>query len=181
VTPSTGASVGDERDPADPPHYQEFAAGRAAQLFRLAYLMCGDWHEAQDLVQTCLAKLYASWSRVQKVDSLDAYARRTLINSYMSHRRLRRSTELPIAEFTETQSLAADGSPELRMVLTSALASLPPRNRAVMVLRYFEDQSVEAVAELLDTTPSAIKSICNRSLKQLRGMLAADRELLFQD
>jgi RNA polymerase sigma-70 factor (sigma-E family) len=173
--------VGDDQDPADPPLYQDFAESRATALFRLAYLMCGDWHEAQDLVQTCLAKLYASWSRVQRVDSIDAYARRTLINSYMSHRRLRRNSELPIAEFSDTQTAAADSNPELRLVLISALATLPPRNRAVMVLRYLEDQSVEAVADLLNTTPSAIKSICNRSLRQLRGRLAEQRELLFQD
>jgi RNA polymerase sigma-70 factor (sigma-E family) len=173
--------VGDDQDPAEPPLYQEFAATRAAQLFRLAYLMCGDWHEAQDLVQTCLAKLYASWNRVQRVDSIDAYARRTLINSYMSHRRLRRNSELPIAEFSDTQTAVQYSNPELRLVLISALSTLPPRGRAVMVLRYLEDQSVEAVADLFETTPSAIKSICNRSLRQLRGLLAEQRELLFQD
>ncbi len=159
--------------------YHEFASARAGQLFRIAYLMCGDWHEAQDLVQTCLAKLYASWHRIQNSESVDAYARKALLRTYLSHRRLRRSGEIPVAEFAE--SSAPGDNPELRLVLLEALASLPPRNRAVMVLRYLDDHSVEAVAAMLDTTPSAIKSICNRSLKQLRELLGGDRELLFQD
>jgi RNA polymerase sigma-70 factor (sigma-E family) len=159
--------------------YHEFASVRAGQLFRIAYLMCGDWHEAQDLVQTCLAKLYASWHRIQKSESVDAYARKVLLRTYLSHRRLRRSGEIPVAEFAESR--APGDNPELRLVLLEALATLPPRGRAVMVLRYLDDHSVESVAELLDTTPAAVKSICNRSLKQLRSLLGDDRELLFQD
>ncbi len=159
--------------------YHEFASARAGQLFRIAYLMCGDWHEAQDLVQTTLAKLYSSWHRIQKSESVDAYARKALLHTYLSHRRLRRSGEIPVAEFAETR--APGQNTELRMVLVEALATLAPRNRAVMVLRYLDDHSVEAVAELMDTTPAAIKSICNRSLKQLRALLGDDRELLFQD
>ncbi len=159
--------------------YHEFASARAGQLFRVAYLMCGDWHEAQDLVQTCLAKLYSSWHRIQKSESVDAYARKALLHTYLSHRRLRRSGEIPVAEFAEGR--APGDKPELRLVLMEALSTLPPRNRAVMVLRYLDDLSVEDVAGLLDTTPAAIKSICNRSLKQLRALLGDDRELLFQD
>ena len=159
--------------------YHEFASARAGQLFRIAYLMCGDWHEAQDLVQTCLAKLYSSWHRIQSNESVDAYARKALLHTYLSHRRLRRSGEIPIAQFEDSR--APGDNPELRLVLIQALASLPPRNRAVMVLRYLEDHSVEAVAAMLDTTPAAVKSICNRSLKQLRALLGDDRELLFQE
>jgi len=159
--------------------YHEFASARAGQLFRVAYLMCGDWHEAQDLVQTTLAKLYSSWHRIQSNESVDAYARKALLRTYLSHRRLRRSGEIPIAQFEDSR--APGDNPELRLVLIQALASLPPRNRAVMVLRYLEDHSVEAVAAMLDTTPAAVKSICNRSLKQLRTLLGDDRELLFQE
>ena len=173
-----GATVGD-RESTGLLQYHEFASARAGQLFRIAYLMCGDWHEAQDLVQTCLAKLYASWHRIQSSESVDAYARKTLLRTYLSHRRLRRSGEIPIAQFEDSR--APGDNPELRLVLLDALASLPPRNRAVMVLRYLDDHSVEAVAAMLDTTPSAIKSICNRSLKQLRALLGEDRELLFQE
>jgi len=173
-----GATVGD-RESTGLLQYHEFASARAGQLFRIAYLMCGDWHEAQDLVQTCLAKLYSSWHRIQKSESVDAYARKALLRTYLSHRRLRRNGEIPVAEVAESR--APGDNPELRLVLIEALASLPPRNRAVMVLRYLDDHSVEAVAGMLDTTPAAIKSISNRSLKQLRALLGDDRELLFQE
>ncbi len=173
-----GSTVGD-RQSTGLLEYQEFASARAGQLFRVAYLMCGDWHEAQDLVQVVLAKLYSSWHRIHSNESVDAYARKTLLHTYLSHRRLRRNSEIPIAEFAESR--APGDNPELRLVLLEALASLPPRNRAVMVLRYLDDHSVEAVAAMLDTTPSAIKSICNRSIRQLRALLGDDRELLFQD
>jgi RNA polymerase sigma-70 factor (sigma-E family) len=173
-----GAAVGD-RESTGLLQYHEFAAARAGQLFRIAYLMCGDWHEAQDLVQTCLAKLYASWHRIQKSESVDAYARKALLHTFLSHRRLRRSSEIPIADFGDRR--APGDNADLRMVLIDALATLSPRNRAAVVLRYLDDHSVESVAEMLDTTPAAVKSSCNRSLKQLRALLGDDRELLFQD
>src|SRR5260370_9134511 len=78
--------------------FGEFAAAQAGQLFRIAYLMCGDWHEAEDLVQTALAKLYVAWGRASRADNVGSYARSVLVNAYLSSRRLRRRGELPVAE-----------------------------------------------------------------------------------
>ncbi|GAA1990271.1 SigE family RNA polymerase sigma factor [Kitasatospora viridis] len=164
--------------------FEEFASSRARRLFQVGYLMCGDWHQAQDLVQTALGRLYASWGRLQRqvpAAGLDAYARKVLLNCYLSHRRLRRSGELTVGELPETAQAGDGAAAELRLTLLQALRQLPPRNRAAVVLRYLEDYSVDAVAEMLNTTPSAVKSLNTRSLARLRELLGDDRELLFRD
>src|SRR5260370_4471341 len=102
--------------------YREFASARATQLFRLAFLMCGDWHEAEDLVQTTLAKLFVAWHRVQRTESPDAYARKVLLNAYLSQRRLRRSTEMPVADPGECGTASDDA--DLRLTLVTALRTL---------------------------------------------------------
>ncbi|MFD0276026.1 SigE family RNA polymerase sigma factor [Kitasatospora sp. NPDC127111] len=166
--------------------FEEFAANRAGRLFQVAYLMCGDWHQAQDLVQTTLAKMYSVWGRLRRGEddpSLDAYARKVLLRCYLSHRRLRRSGEIAVADLpdspTALDDLTGTGT-ELRLTLVAALRTLPPRNRAVVVLRYLEDHSIEAVAEMLGTSPAAVKGLSTRSLARLREILADDRELLLQ-
>ncbi|WP_371496370.1 SigE family RNA polymerase sigma factor [Kitasatospora sp. NBC_00374] len=163
--------------------FDAFATSRSRRLFQVAYLMCGDWHQAQDLVQITLSKLYPVWGRLQRGSSdagLDAYARKVLLRSYLSHRRLKRSGEVAVAEFPETAA-AVGVAPELRMTLLDALRRLPPRNRAVVVLRYLEDYSIESVAEMLGTSIGAVKSLNTRSLARLRELLGEDRELLFRN
>ncbi|MFC9329139.1 SigE family RNA polymerase sigma factor [Kitasatospora sp. NPDC057015] len=166
--------------------FEEFAATRAARLFQIAYLMCGDWHQAQDLVQTTLAKMYAVWDRLRRGEedpALDAYARKVLLRCYLSHRRLRRSGEIAVADVPDSPAslddLTGPGT-ELRLTLVSALRQLPPRNRAVVVLRYLEDHSIEAVADMLGTSQAAVKGLSTRSLSRLREILAEDRELLLR-
>lgn len=159
--------------------FEEFASTRARRLFQLAYLMCGDWHQAQDLVQTTLAKMFAAWVRLRRgrdEPGLDAYARKVLLRTYLSHRRLRRSSELVTSELPEAAT-GPDGN-DLRLTLASAVAQLPPRNRAVVALHYLEDHSTEVVAELLGMSVGAVKSLNTRSLARLREILAEDRDLL---
>lgn len=158
--------------------YREFASARTTQLFRLAFLMCGDWHEAEDLVQTTLASLFAAWSRIRSRDSVDTYARRILVNAFLSQRRLRRSRETPMAQFPDVGIPAVDA--DLRLTLVAALRTLPPRSRAVVVLRYLEDRSIESVAELMGATPAAVKSLNTRGLAQLRELLSVEQEHLLQ-
>jgi RNA polymerase sigma-70 factor (sigma-E family) len=158
--------------------YREFASARATQLFRLAFLMCGDWHEAEDLVQTTLASLFVAWNRVRRRGSMDTYARRVLVNAFISQRRLKRSRELPIAQIADVRAPAVDAG--LRLTLVAALRTLPPRSRAVVVLRYLEDHSIESVAELMDATPAAVKSLNTRGLTQLRELLSGDQQHLLQ-
>lgn len=156
--------------------FREYAAARAGQLFRIAFLTCGDWHDAEDLVQTTLAKLFAVWPRVQRSQNADSYARKVLINTYFSNRRLKRSSELPIAEPAERCLPGVDA--DLRLTLISALGQLPPRSRAVLVLRYVDDHSIEAVAQMLGVTQAAVKSLTTRGLAQLREALGADADIL---
>ncbi|WP_329582813.1 SigE family RNA polymerase sigma factor [Kitasatospora sp. NBC_01250] len=163
--------------------FEEFASSRARKLFQVAYLMCGDWHQAQDLVQTTLAKLFAVWGRLQRggqTVAIDAYARKALLRTYLSHRRLRRSGELAVAAIPDRPTGEHREGTELRLTLVAALRQLPPRGRAVVVLRYLEDYSIEAVAEALGTSVGAVKSLNTRSLARLRELLADDRELLFR-
>ncbi|WP_282701115.1 SigE family RNA polymerase sigma factor [Streptomyces sp. CC219B] len=147
--------------------FQGFARTLTPRLFRTALLMSGDWHLAEDLVQTALGKIFSSWSRVRRTDSPEAYAHTVLMRTYISHRRLRRSTERPVATLPEP-SAASDPDGALRVTLLAALAELPLRDRAVVVLRYWEDRSVEETASVLGMTQSSVRNRSSRALARLR-------------
>jgi RNA polymerase sigma factor (sigma-70 family) len=120
-----------------------------------------------------------SWPRVSRSDNASAYARKVLTNCFLSSRRLRRSRELPIAQVAETGAPAAsDCDTDLRLTLLAALRQLPARSRAVVVLRYLEDHSIETVAQYLGTSPAAVKSLNARGMAQLRDVLGADQQSL---
>jgi RNA polymerase sigma-70 factor (sigma-E family) len=169
-------TVGDRRE-----DFQDFAAERAGQLFKVAYFICGDWHDAQDLLQTSLAKLFVAWNRIEQIESADAYARKILLRTYLSQRRLKRSGEIPTVLHEFAADLAAPAADhDLHLSLVAALKHLPPRNRAVVVLHFLEGHDLATVARYLDTTESAVKSLNSRSLRQLRSLLATEREMLLQ-
>ncbi len=152
--------------------FTAFVAAAAPRLRRVAYLMCRDWHLAQDLTQTALARMYASWGRVRQADNLEAYARRVLINALADQRARRSTGEIVLAEMPERPRV--DGSPELHVTLLAALATLPVRDRAIVVLRHWEDQSVETVAAILGVSVSVVKMQSARSLTRLRALLGED-------
>ncbi|MEU0423745.1 SigE family RNA polymerase sigma factor [Streptomyces canus] len=149
-----------------PDEFQGFARALTPRLFRTALLMSGDWHLAEDLVQTALGKIFSSWSRVRRADSPEAYAHTVLMRTYISHRRLRRSSEHPVAALPEHASSGPDSA--LRVTLLAALAELPPRDRAVVVLRYWEDRSVEETASVLGMTKGSVRNRSSRALARLR-------------
>ena len=149
--------------------FTEFATGAAARLRRTAFLLCGDWHTAEDLAQTTLAKMFVSWRRISRRDAVYAYANRTLVNTYLADRRRRRSRELLAGWLPE--SAAEPGTPELRMVVLDALATLPPKTRVVVVMRYWADLSVDQVADLLGCSAGNVKSQSARGLDKLRAVL----------
>ncbi|MFG2819989.1 SigE family RNA polymerase sigma factor [Kitasatospora sp. NPDC048365] len=166
--------------------FDEFAAGRANRLFQAAYLMCGDWHQAQDLVQTTLSKLYPVWGRLTRkneVNGLDAYARKVLLRTYLDHRRLRRSSEIAVPEIADRPVPGTEESRRLetRIALLDALGQLSPRSRAVVVMRYLDDCSVETVAEAVGISQASVKTISFRGLAKLREILGPERTLLLQD
>jgi hypothetical protein len=109
----------------------EFAGAAAPRLRRTAFLLCGDWHTAQDLTQTALAKVFVAWRRISRADGAHAYAHRTLVNSYLALRRKRDSTELLVGEVAERRT-GADTA-DLRIVLLAALGSLTPKARAALL------------------------------------------------
>ncbi|MFB6718899.1 SigE family RNA polymerase sigma factor [Kribbella sp. NPDC056345] len=156
--------------------FEEFARARVGPLYRTAWLLCGDRHHAEDLVQDTLANMVKAWGRIE---APEAYARTALVRTFVSQRRRRSWTERPTAELPER--VAAAGDPDLRMALQGALGELAPLDRAVLVLRYFEDRSVEQVALDLGKKPSAITTRTARALERLRTVLGDDaRQLIAQ-
>ncbi|WTE48956.1 SigE family RNA polymerase sigma factor [Streptomyces sp. NBC_01622] len=150
--------------------FDDFARSRQAHLRRSAHLLCGDWHLAEDLTQTALAKLYAVWRRVRQLESPDGYARRVLYRTFIDETRRRRWWERPGTPQEDVVAPASD--PDLRLTLLDALRQLPPRGRAVLVLRFWEDQSVEATAAALGCSVGTVKSQTSRGLGTLRRILA---------
>ena len=149
--------------------FTEFATAASPRLRRTAFLLCGDWHTAEDLAQTTLAKMFVAWRRVSQLDAVHAYATRTLVNSYLASMRRKRAAELLLSRLPDRP--VEPQAPELRLVVLGALATLPPRARAVVVLRYWEDLSIEQVAGLLGCSPGNVKSQSARSLDKLRAVL----------
>jgi RNA polymerase sigma-70 factor (sigma-E family) len=154
----------------DETEFREYARARIAPLRRTAYLLCGDWHLADDLVQTTLTKLYGAWRRVHQREAIDGYTRAILVRSYLSDRRRPWRREHPTAVLPD--SAAPDGSAhDERERLMTALARVPARQRAVLVLRYWDDNSIATTAELLGCSEGTVKSQAARGLAALRGVL----------
>jgi RNA polymerase sigma-70 factor (sigma-E family) len=149
--------------------FAEFVRATAPQLHRAALLLTGDHHLAEDLTQTTYAKAYASWRRVSRADNPLAYARTTLLNTFLSHRRLRRNTEVPTDVLLDRDQEEAETA--TRLDLLDALASLPALDRAVVVLRYWEDRSVADTALDLDLTETGVRTRARRALQRLRPLL----------
>ncbi|MFJ2398801.1 SigE family RNA polymerase sigma factor [Streptomyces sp. NPDC087843] len=166
--PYNGRGSEASRDSQAPESFEAFAQASQRRLYRTAYLLCGDPDTARDLTQTTLAKLFQHWQRARAADHIGAYARTVLTRTYLAERR-RRLRDL-LAHSRPDPRTAPDHT-DLRVTLVSALAELPPRARAMVVLRYWEDQSVESVAELLKCSESTVKSQCSRSLAKLRAQL----------
>ena len=144
-----------------------FVAGRRTALFRSAYLLCGNRDEAEDLVQTTLVRVVLGARRHGRLDNLDAYARRTLVNTFVSGRRRFWRREHAYGELPDVPARQADS--ETGLMVRAALAELTPRQRAVLVLRYWEDLSVAATAELLGMRDSTVKSHTPRGLAALKA------------
>ena len=155
--------------PADV-EFTEFVTARSTQLYRTAYLLAGSPDRAEDLVQTALTKAYAAWWRVRRADDPVAYVHGVLIKAFLSEKRRRSSGELPVATTPERAVHPPD--PADRLALITALAALAPVDRAVVVLRFWEDRSVAQTATDLGLTEAAVKNRSLRALRALRTHLA---------
>jgi RNA polymerase sigma-70 factor (sigma-E family) len=154
---------------ADQSEYREFVAHRLDGMRRTAYLLCGDWHTADDLVSVALVKLLRHWRRVSTMEHPDAYVRRTLLRAWLDERRRPWRRENPTRELPDQPARSTDGAD--RLAVLAYLAELPPRRRAVLVLRYFCDLSVRETAAVLNCSEGNVKSQTSRALDTLRARL----------
>lgn len=162
--------MGEDMTDASPDGFLDFAAHRAGHLFRSACLLTsGDTHYAEDLVQETLGRMYLAWRRISTIDNPAGYAQTVLVRVFLTQQRRRSSRERPIAELPETATPESDST--LRLTLLDALGRLPPKDRAVLVLRYWEDRSVEETAEVLRASSGAVRSRSTRALARLRVLL----------
>jgi RNA polymerase sigma-70 factor (sigma-E family) len=148
--------------------YREYVTSRMEVMRRTAYLLCRDWHTADDIVSITMAKLYPHWSRIGGTHSLDAYVRKALLRTWLDekrrpwHRREQVTEELP--ELPSVAEFAVVG----RAQLLDMLDGLPPKRRAAVVLRLYLDLSVEETAEILCCSVGTVKSQTARGLDTLR-------------
>ncbi len=157
------------RKPPSDADFTEFVHAAWPGLYRTAYLLVGERGLAEDLVQTSLAKTYASWSKVRDLAAAPAYARTTLVNTASSwFRKSSWAAERPSEHLPEGQVEPA--GPD-RPVLMAALAQLPPRQRAVVVLRFYDDLSVGETARALGCSEGTVKSQTSDALDKLRRVL----------
>jgi RNA polymerase sigma-70 factor (sigma-E family) len=159
------------RDAVADAAFTEFAAANRARLRSTAYLLCGDWHRASDHVQEGLLRMYVAWPRLVRHGGELAYARKAVVSAFLDARRKRSSSERPTSEPGDRASgedLAAAVAD--RDALMAALARLPERQRACVVLRYFEELDVRETAAALGCSEGTVKSQTSRALTSLRAM-----------
>jgi RNA polymerase sigma-70 factor (sigma-E family) len=154
--------------------FRDFVAARSTALLRTAYLLSGDWGAAEDLLQIALTKTYLAWRRLGRIEAVEPYARRVLVNVATSWWRRRWHGERPTAVLPE-QSVTDGLDARLeRDALWRHVKELPARQRAVLVLRFFEDLSEVDTAALLGVSVGTVKSQCARALATLRGRLGEE-------
>ncbi|GAB3433139.1 SigE family RNA polymerase sigma factor [Actinophytocola sediminis] len=164
----------EQRDEED---FAEYFAARRDAVRRSAYLLCGDWHRADDLAQTAFVALHRRWRKVRDRAALDAYVRKTLVRAVIDESRRPWRRERFVDELPETARPGDDGAGEVgetvanRTALLDGLRRVPPRQRAVLVLRYFEGLDVSATAEALKCSEGTVKSQTSRGLTALREAL----------
>ncbi len=158
----------------DAPSFEEYAASAWPWLYRCSYLLAGNHADAEDLAQQTLLQAYRSWSKVSRADQPAAYLRRMLTNLHISqHRPVSRKRELLVDVPPEGRS-APPAGPEERMALWPHIASLPPRQRAVIVLRYYEQLSEREIADALGCSTGNVKSTAHHALRALRAAVGPE-------
>jgi RNA polymerase sigma-70 factor (sigma-E family) len=156
--------------------FREFVVVQWQPLRRVAYLVLGDWDDADDVVQTVLQRMHRHWRRITSGDTTDAYARRAVVNEAISCGR-RRTRRLALLVSQPDTAPDAYALVEARDELWRALLTLPPRMRATLVLRYFEDLSEAETAAVLECSVGSVKSQCSRGLQRLSQVVDDNRVL----
>lgn len=156
------------------PTFEEYAASAWPRLYRSSYLLTGNHADAEDLAQQTLLQAYRSWAKVSRADQPAAYLRRIQTNLFVSHQRPRKRTLEILTEAPPEPHPATEEGPEDRMELWPHVASLPPRQRAVIVLRYYERLSEREIAEVLGCSTGTVKSTAHHALNALRAAIGAE-------
>ncbi|HEU5110742.1 MAG TPA: SigE family RNA polymerase sigma factor [Micromonosporaceae bacterium] len=154
--------------------FREFVAARSAALLRTAYLLAGDWATAEDLLQTALTKTYLAWKRLGEIEAVEPYARRVLVNTATSWWRRRWHGERPTEVLPERPAPDRLEEHLERDALWQHVKSLPARQRAVLVLRFYEDMSEAQTAAMLGISVGTVKSQTSRALAALRQKLTPE-------
>lgn len=166
------SSAGSRAEPRSP-EFPDFVASRGRQLLRTAFLLTGgDAYLAEDLVQEALGRIFVKWRKIARLENPSGYAQTVLVNTFLSHRRRRSASERVTAEFPDVA--VDDPDPVLRLTLLRVLGELPAKDRAVLVLRFWEDRSVEETAAVLRLSSVAVRSRSSRALARLRVVLGDD-------
>lgn len=152
--------------------FTEYVTARSSWLRKVAYLLCGDWHHADDLVQTTITKLYTNWRRAGGVENVDGYVRTILVNTFLAEQRSMWGRRVVLRE-ADDDPAALSPDVDTTLDLRAALAALPPRQRATVVLRYYCDLSVEQAAQAMNCSPGNVKSQTSRGIDALRRFLEA--------
>ena len=159
----------------EPDGFRDYVVARQGALVRAAYLMSGDRHLAEDLVQTSLTKAWTRWDRVSRAGNVDAYVHRILVNTFVAATRRRWWGELPAGDrMPETAHVDAQPDWTQRDTLLAAVRRLPPRQRAVIALRFYLDQTEAATAEAMGCSVGTVKSQTARALIRLREHLGTE-------
>jgi len=149
--------------------FAAFVLSSQRRLRRVAYLVCGDWHRAEDIVQTALAQVYSRWDRIRREDGPEGYVHRAVINAAIDEGRRPWRRERATKVLPDRPAPTDDG---ITPAVLEALATLPKRQRAVVVLRYVENLDIEQTAALLEISPGTVKSQASKGLASLRAHLS---------
>ncbi|HTJ66535.1 MAG TPA: SigE family RNA polymerase sigma factor [Actinospica sp.] len=155
---------------SDDASFTDYFSARQAWLRKVAFMLCQDWHRADDLLQTTAIQLYVVWHRADKIDHLDSYVRRILVNAYLAEQRSPWWKRV-IPQWDDKDDVAESADLAAALDLHTALTALPPRQRITLVLRYYEQLSVQETADMLQCSTGTVKSQTARALTSLRRTL----------
>lgn len=157
----------------DEPDFTEFATAAVRRLRRTAYLMCGDWHRAEDAAQDALVRVYRRWDKLSHQDGLNTYAHKAVVSVVLDQAKRPWRREQTTDNLQEQPSSDEHGVVDDRLLVIAALAELPARQRACVVLRHYADLSLEDTAEALGISTGTVKSQASRGLVRLRELLGS--------
>jgi RNA polymerase sigma-70 factor (sigma-E family) len=150
--------------------YVEYVQGRLNWLRRVAYLLCQDWHAADDLVQMTITRLFVHWARARRMDNLDGYVRTILVRAFLGERRAPWGKRVVLTGVVP-EAMSASSDRDAVLDVRDALLAVPPRQRATLVLRFYCDLDVEQAAAALGCSPGTVKSQTAKGLANMRRIL----------